>query len=222
MLVLVDKITAVGGSRAYLADSFCLLTVFRYIVIIAFKQIIIRISASAEKSQSGILCLFDIAVCYYLSELLCRLVNAVSTAVRLHQSMINKVLVKEQCICRLAVKAREEHIDHDKQIDLRKIFLLQTLCNILAVRIKCCEVKARAEHSVIIVHTLLQISCGMLVLSFGEVFVRLKSEDSTNSVSLVVLLLESVIVVHKGLYLIHCEQCGIYIFFCRLDVSIKC
>ncbi len=191
-IVLRLKVSCIVRCRHDRPQFAHLLVILCDIEVIGLKQIRIRVSVARIGLQSIVQRLLDITVSDYLTKLLRHLVHTVCTAVCLNQKVPDKILIKEQRVRRLAVKTCQEHIHNQKQVNLRQVFLLHTLGNILAVGIKLTEV----------VHAGSQMFASVLIWAFFHVLIGLISEDSCNLISLRVMHLHIVVILHQRLNLI--------------------
>ena len=120
--------------------------------------------------------------------------------------MPHEVLIQKQSVRRLAVKACQEHIHNQKQVNLRKVFLFHALRNILAVSIELAEVIVSAEHIVVVLHASFQMLASMLIGAFLHVLIGLISENCCNLIPFRIMSLHVVIILHQSLNLIDSED----------------
>jgi len=136
--------------------------------------------------------------------------NPVRPGKRLDQTVHFKILVHPERVERRRVKACQEHIDHDEQIDLPRLDALGQVFVVILKLVRRC-VKIDVERLVIVLNRGVQKIARSLVQCvrlkaflrqcvFGIVFIRSKAEDRRNgqiAVLLGQLTLELRVVFHR-------------------------
>ena len=125
--------------------------------------------------------------------------------------MPDKILIKEQGVSGLAIKSCQEHVHNKEQVDLREVFLLHTLGDILAVSVELAEIIIRPKHFIVIFHAGFQMFRCMFIRFFFHVLVSLISEYCRDPVPVRVMLLHILIVFRQGLDFVDREDCRVYI-----------
>ena len=127
LIVLRDQLCTIIRSLHDTTESFGILPVFRQVILVSLHQEFGWISILRIKLQGLILCFLDIPVCDDLTVLFGRLVHTVRTGISLQKGMVDQILIQNQRVCRFGIKSGQEHVHDEQKINLRKIFLLQTL-----------------------------------------------------------------------------------------------
>ena len=125
--------------------------------------------------------------------------------------MPDEVLVKEQGVCRFAVKSGQEHVHDKKQVDLREVLLFHALGDVFPVSIELGEVIIRAEHIIVILHACVQIFRRVFVGAFLHVLVHLVCEDSRDLISFRIMRLHVLVILDKCLDLIDSKEGSVYV-----------